>query len=113
MAELAGHRSGAMHQLSVEQQPDADAFRHGHRDDVADVLGVTAEPEFGQRTRVGGVLHVHRQPDGGLDHLRELHRSPAQVRREHQSAAVVDAPGQADAHALAQHARMGAAQRVA
>ncbi len=101
MAEFARHRSGTMHQLPVEQQPDADALRHGHRHDVVDVFGVAAEPEFGQRTRVGGVLDVDRQTHRGLDHLGELHRSPAQVRRKHQSAAVVDAPGQADAHALA------------
>ena len=110
MAELASHRPGAVHQLSVQQQPHADAFRHRHRDDVADVLGVTAEPQLGECTRVGGVLHVHGQPDGRLDHLRQLHRTPTEVRREHQTAAVVDAAWKADAHPFAQHPRMSAAE---
>ena len=86
VAELAGHRVGAVHQLAVDQESDADAFRHRDGDEVADVFGVLAEPELGQRAGVGGVLEEDGQADDRFEQGPQVHGRPAQVRREHQAA---------------------------
>jgi hypothetical protein len=100
VAELAGHGVGAVHQLAVDEKPDADAFRHGDGDEVPDVLGVLAEPELGEGAGVGGVLEEDGQADDRFEHGPQVHGRPAQVRREHQVPLRVDAAGEADADAF-------------
>jgi len=109
--ELPGHRSLAVDQLPVQEQADADPLRDRDSEQVADVLGMAAEPELRERAGVGGVLDRRRQADRCLDQCLEIHRSPAEVRREDQASAAIDAARQAHADAVALDAGMGRAER--
>ena len=63
VSELAGQRIGAVKQLSVEKQSDADSFGDGDGHQVLDVVRVTAEPQLRQRARARRILEDHGQVD--------------------------------------------------
>ncbi len=111
VAELARHRLTAMQQLAVDEEANADPFRHRDRNHMTDAFGMAAEPELPERAGIRRVLEHDRQPARGLDQWREIDVAPAQVRCEDETPVVVNSSRQADAHPLANDARMRAPHR--
>ena len=69
-------------------------------------FAVPAEPQFGQRARIGGILEHDRQPIADSMREAQVDVTPPEVRREHQAAGCADASREADAHALADDLRV-------
>ena len=67
VAELAGHRVVAVHQLPVHEHADADTFGDGDGDQVLDVLRVMPEPELRESARARRILDRDGEPDRALD----------------------------------------------
>ena len=111
MTELAGHRVCAVHELTVQQQPDADALRDGHRDQVTHVLGVAAEPELASAQAFAAFSSSTGRPIAASI-IRRDPRRPSRGSARTPGVRLVDAPGQADAHAFARQPRVCGPQRA-
>jgi hypothetical protein len=83
MPEFTRQTEGAAHQLSVEDDADADAFRDGDGHQVADALGLTPEPEFGKGAGIRLVFEFDRKPSEGFQARFQAFLLPTQVGSEH------------------------------
>jgi hypothetical protein len=90
-----------VNELAIHEQTDADPFRDRHGDQVSEVFGVLAEPQFRERACVRSVLCDDRQLDRGLEQFLDVDGGPPEVWREHQPSSAIHAAGKTDAHALA------------
>ena len=111
MPELARQRIGTVKQLAVEQQPDANPFGDRHRHEIPDIVGMASEPQLRECAGARGVLEHDRQVKLGLEEAAEIHLAPAEIGCEQQRAGLVDASGEAHAHAFVEHPAMRVAER--
>src|SRR5262245_47597002 len=99
-----------MYELTVHEQANADAFRHGDGDEVPHVIRLRPKPVLGQRAGVGGVLDNDWQLDSGLEQLLNVDWRPSEIGREDEASSVVHSTGEADAHAFTDDLRMRGAE---
>src|ERR1039458_512465 len=100
VAEFAGHAVRAAHQLAIQQDSGADAFRDGDDDEVAAGLHVF-EPNGGEHAGVSGVFEFHLDAGSLHDGSAQIEIAPPEIGGEDQTVgALVEAAGEADADAF-------------
>ena len=97
VADVAGVPGRPVEQLAVDDDPTADAGRHGERAERRQALG-RAEPTLGQRQGLGVEIAVHRELEHLAQVLAQRERPPGRdVHRRHGRALALDRSGATDA----------------
>ena len=100
MTELAGHAVIAAEKLAVGKDSGADSLRDVDDNEIVHAVAV-AEPDFGERTGVGYVVHLDAKARGPLNARFDAEHRPVEIGGEDEFLQMqISTPGEADSDAI-------------